>query len=258
MRRITCCQLILLTALLGCNIANKTAKDQKPKSGLAYDNSQFSSTTVGSPDYSSGKKLKDPNKIHLAYAAWHEQTGNFPEARKSYLKVLEKSPKDTEAILGLARIAQAFGREEEADQHLKKALKYHPKEPKVLVAIGHSHASRKEWPQAIEKMRAAQDLEPYETIYAYHLAVVEAGSGDFDAAFEHFTRSVGEAHAHFNLGVVLKEHGNMAEAEKHAMKAVTLKPDLKQAQDLLVAIRSDKSSDIQPASYSKKDRPSAK
>lgn len=256
MRPITCFQLLLLTAFFGCNIANKTAKDQKPKPGSNYDNSQFSTSSVGSPDLSSTNKLKDPNKIHLAYAAWHEQTGNYPEARKSYLKVLEKSPKDTEAILGLARVAQAFGRDEEADQHLKKALKYHPKEPKVLVAMGHAHASRKEWPQAIEKMRAAQDLEPYETIYAYHLAVVEAGAGEFDAAFEHFKRSVGEAHAHFNLGVVLNQHGHSAEAESHAMKALKLKPELKQAQDLLASIRLDKSSDVQPASYSKKDRPS--
>lgn len=240
------CLSILMT---GCQSMKQMAGlKSKPAANNAA--SQPSPTTIGSAE---ATKPADPAKVHLAYAAWHEQTGNYQEAREAYLKVLEKRRKDTEAMLGLARIDRAYGREAEADAQLKKALKYHPKDPKVLVAIGQVHAARHEWPEALEKMQAAHNLAPYDTIYEYHLAVVEARMGEITQSIEHFTRSVGKAEAHFNIAVILNEKGDKSEAESHLIQALKLKPELKQAQAALASIRSG-NSDVQPASYSKNDR----
>ena len=247
-RMIPCLGLCLAVALVGCNTAGTTAGLNSKRNATA-DSSAASTSVVGSPEFSTSNKLTNPTKIHLAYAAWHEQAGDFSEARESYLKVLEKSPRDADALLGVARIDRAFGRSEEADLQLKKALKLLPKEPKVFVAIGQAHAEKHEWKQALENMQIAHKLSPYETIYEYHLAVVEANAGEISLAMEHFTRSVGKAEAHYNVGHILNEQGSSAEAEAHLVKALKLKPDLKQAQVTLTAIRSGNEDDVQPASH---------
>lgn len=233
--------------LVGCNsMSTFGGLKSKPPSTAA------ATSHIGSPNVASSNKLKDPVKMHLAYAGWHEQSGNYQEARKSYLKVLQKSPKDVEAMLGLARVDRAFDRHDEADRQLQKALKMHPKDPRVLVAVGQIHASRKEWPEALEKMQAASKLDPYEKMYQYHLAVVEAQAGEIAPAMEHFTRSVGEAEAHYNVGFILNEQGNTSEAEFHLMKALKMKPELKQAEQTLAALRTRTHDPVQPVSYNKK------
>lgn len=245
----TLCLAVLAT---GCQ-SLKQMTASKSKTDVKVQNTQASNSSLGSPDFSASQKKVDETKLHLTYAAWHEQSGNYKEARESYQKVLDKNRKNTDALLGLARIDRVYGREAQADELLKKAQKYHPKDPKILVAIGQVHASKREWAQALEMMQEAHNLEPYETIYEYHLGVVEARSGDVPKALEHFTRSIGQAEAHFNVGLILKEQGDQTEAENHLMKALKLKPELKQAEALLASIRTGES-DIQPASFNKNDR----
>lgn len=146
MKQLVCTTAIgVMLLLVGCTSVApwKTAKF---KQGSAA--TQTVTSTVGSPDFSNSKKLKNPVKMHLAYAGWHEQSGNYQEARESYLKVLKKNPKDLEANLGLARIDREYDREAEADERLQKMLKKHPKDPRVFVAIGQVHAARKEWSEA--------------------------------------------------------------------------------------------------------------
>ena len=251
MRRITRCSWICLAfAVVGCNITNKLSF--KPKKDPAPSNAQIASSTVGSAEFSTSATLKDPVKARLAYASWLEQSENYKEARQAYLKVLEKNSKDTEALLGLARIDRAYGREAEADAQLKKAQKFHPKDPKVLLAIGQVHASKGELDEAIEKMQAAHESAPYEKLFEYHLAVVEARAGQLEPALEHFTRSVGKAEAHYNIGFILSEQGHKAEAERYLVQALKLKPELKKAESALAAIRGGNAEGVQPASYNKK------
>lgn len=208
-----------------------------------------SKTKVGGADASYAKKVKHPDKIHLAYGAWHEQKGDYLEAEKSYKKVLEKKPKDLEANLGLARIEEAFNHYEKCDDHLQKALKDHPKDPRVLVAIAQKHAHRDEWDAALETMKAAQEMAPFDPMYAYHLAVIEARTGDVTSAFDHFSRSIGIAEAHYNIGKILDEKGETEEAVSHFKKALKLKPELKQAEAALAEMRTNNPDEFVPASY---------
>ena len=250
MGRITCSVWIgIAMCLVGCESMSKFG-DFKSKP------STTSTSSVGSPEFSSSNKLKDPVKMHLAYGGWHEQSGNYQEARKSYQKVLKKSPKDVEALLGMSRIDRAFDCQEEADRQLQKTYKLYPKDPRVLVAMGQVHASRQEWADALEKMQAAHKLDPYDNMCLYHLAVVEAQAGELDAAMDHFTRTVGAAEAHYNIGFILNEQGRTTEAEMHLTKALKLKPDLKQAETTLAALRTQTREPVQPVSYSKKSKSS--
>lgn len=253
MRRIICFVWICSASMLvGCStFSNWTAS--KSKKDNAANTRVAKTPAIESSEISTPKKVNS-TKIQLAYAAWHEQSGNYQEARTAYLKVLEKHPKEVEAKLGLARIDRAFNREEEADNLLKSAFKSHPKDPRVLLALGQAHAAKEEWPEAIAKMKAAQQQAPYETAYEYHLAVTEARAGEIQSAFEHFTHSVGVAEANYNIGFIMHEQGKISEAENYMMKALKLKPDLKQAEAVLADIRTAKADAVQPASFNKKDR----
>lgn len=210
-----------------------------------------------------GTELKDPVKVHLAYALWHEQEGKLDEARNSYDKVLKESPKNVDALLGLARLDIALGRMDDAGKRLEKAQKVAPKNSKVAVSFGQYYSARGDWPKALKHMQEARELAPYDAACAYHLGYVQAKTGDMTAALASFTEAVGAAEAQYNLAFILQEQGNLVAAEEHLQHAISLKPDLAQAQTLLIAVRQQRngglmntaqaspapSNKVQPAGY---------
>lgn len=225
----------LTTLASGCSTAQKAgglagipAQAKAPTGG---------STTPGSADFSSSNKLNNPIKMHLAYALWNEQDHNLLEARGAYDKVLEKNPKNIDAMLGLARLDMQINRPADAEARLLKAQKLAPKNPQVAAALGEYHALRQDWPRAIEQMQAARTLSPYDPTFPFQLGIVQAKSGDVTAALGSFTEAVGPAEAHFNLGVILHEQGKASDAEYHLQQALVKKPDLPQAQKLLASLK---------------------
>ena len=253
----------------GCNSAPKTAGVP----GLTPKTPAAATTSAVTPsELPAIKKLKDPVKVHLAYALWHEQEGNLAEARQSYDKVLEQNPKSVEATLGLARLDIALGRMDDAEKRLSKAQKLAPKNHHVAILMGQYYSARNDWPRALESMQLARKLSPYDQATAYHLGVVQAKSGDLTSALASFTEAVGAAEAQYNLAFILNEQGNLAAAEEHLQRAISLKPDLAPAQNLLLAVRKEREiknqlaqngraprptstpSPIQPASYTEPQR----
>ena len=226
----------------GCSLAPKADASSAAKAA-ATPQPGAGSATPGSADFSSSKKLMNPVKVHLAYALWHEQQGNQVEARNSYNEVLKKNSKNIDAMLGLARLDMQLNRMSDAEARLQKAQKISPKNPQVAAAVGQYHAAQRDWPRALEQMRAARELSPYEPTYAFQLGVVQARSGDAAAALTSFTESVGAAEAHYNLAVILQEQGQSAEAENHLQQALALKSDLPQAHKLLAAMRLQRQGD---------------
>lgn len=249
----------------GCN---STPKNPAAAAGLKTQAPTTASTSTanpGSPEFFSGTKLQNPVKVHLAYALWHEQEGNLVEARNSYNRVLDDSPKNVEALLGLARLDIALGRMEDAEKRLAKAQKIAPKNAQVAISFGQYYSARNEWPQALEQMKMARALSPYDQATAYHLGYVQAKSGDMTSALASFTEAVGAAQAQYNLAYIYHEQGNLVAAEEHLQRAISLKADLPQAQSLLLTVRQERynnknqmvqqpkvlesSRTIQPASY---------
>ncbi len=217
----------LSVAVAGCSLTSKKTADSKP--------SPPSSTAVSgsSGDFAPDTGAKNPEKVHLAYGQWQEQMGQQAEARDSYGKVLAKEPKNLEALLGMARLDQASGLAADAENRIKKAMKIAPKDPRVLATYGNFYGSQGDWKQAVEKHQAAVKQAPDDLRYQFLLGVALARSGDFDGAFPYFIRSVGDAHAHYNIGYIQFETGNKAGALQHFEQALALKPDLEAAQAMV-------------------------
>jgi len=179
----------------------------------------------------------NPNKVHLTYAKWQEESGNLDNARDSYNTVLGQDRRSTDAIIGLARIDQLSGRTAEAEQGYMKALKLKPNDPHVLDAVGQYYSSQKKWDEAVAMLNSAMMSAPAEKTIRYHLAVALARSGDVERALPHFSKTVGDAVAHYNVGLILHEDNQLAESERYLMQAVLMKPDLEDAQYWLDEVR---------------------
>ncbi|HID21652.1 MAG TPA: tetratricopeptide repeat protein, partial [Planctomycetaceae bacterium] len=184
--------------------------------------------------------VKHPEKLHLAYAKLQEQLGNLAEARKSYEVVLGEKPKSVDAVLGLARLDQLAGRDHEAEQGFQRALDLAPNDPEVLDTVGQFFAGRKQWDRAVELLQQAVAASPADATIRQHLAIALAHRGDVPAALAHFTKTVGDAAAHYNVAVILYEEGQVDEAETHLLQAVIKKPDLHEAQVWLDEIRRER------------------
>jgi tetratricopeptide (TPR) repeat protein len=192
-------------------------------------------------------EIKDPTELNLAFARWMEDVGNLGEARKKYSEVADAKPKNLEAVLGLARIDQLSGMSHEAEQGFLRAQKLAPDAPEALNALGQFYASEKRWPDAVTQLNKAMLAAPAEKSYRYNLAVAMAYNGDIEGALPHFVRTVGDAEAHYNVGLILKDQARYAEAEEHLLLAVTKKPDLHQAQVWLDEVRHEQETTLSQA-----------
>lgn len=231
---------LLGSAALALTCGCKTPGDPATASRTSLS-SLFKARTVSAanqePETDVIPEVKDPTELSLSYARWMEDVGNLMEARRHYSEVAEAKPKNLEAALGLARIDQLSGRSHEAEQGFLRALKMSPDSPEALHALGKFYASEQRWPQAVEQLKRAMLAAPAEKSYRYDLAVAMVHMGDINGALPHFVRTVGDAEAHYNVGLILKDEGKLAQAQEHLLLAVTKKPDLHQAQYWLDEVR---------------------
>jgi tetratricopeptide (TPR) repeat protein len=183
------------------------------------------------------KEITDPNPLKLQYARWMEETGNVADAQKHYSDVLASQPKNVEALLGLARIDLAQGRTDAAEQGFQRVLKLDRDHPLAHSGLGQCLASRKEWNSAAEELTKANRALPEDKTIRYQLAVALVHTGDLAAAQLQFADCVGEAAGHYNTALILKDEGNLGEAEAQLELALRKDPKLKDAQRWLVEIR---------------------
>lgn len=183
------------------------------------------------------RKVKDPLTLKLRYARWMEESGHLQEARRHYTAVLEKKPKHIEALLGMARIDERTGRIQAAEERFRRALELSPTSPQAKYEAGRFYAEQQRWPEAIALLNQATLADPANGPCRYQLAISLAQAGYVSEALPHFQRTVGDAAAHFNIAMILKDQGRLAEAEQQLLTAVSKDPRLSQAQHWLDEIR---------------------
>ncbi|VAX38470.1 hypothetical protein MNBD_PLANCTO02-2979 [hydrothermal vent metagenome] len=193
------------------------------------------------------KKKKDPNKLKLSYARWQEEIGNMVEARKAYENVEKVNPRSVDAIVGLARIDQLAGRNYQAQKGYQKALRISPNSPQALDAMGQFYASQQRWDDAVDSLNKAMLAGPGEPLYQFHLAVAKAKQGDIQGALPLFTRTVGEAEGHYNVGRILTSEGKISEAKRQFQLALMKKPSLVDAQKMIQKLQSQNPNNTQLA-----------
>lgn len=227
---------MLWTCLLGMNCLVLAGCASSP---LGFGTSEDGPSLTEQKFATSKEELKNPVKLHLHYAKWQEHIGNLSESRDSYEFVLSEEPESVDAILGLARLDQLSGRTHQAEQGFQKALKLSPGNPQALEAAGQFYAAEERWGEAVQYLRQGVAAAPDDRAIRFNFAVVLAKSGDIDSALPEFVEAIGEAEAHYNIGLVLYEKGELAASEQHFAQALKIKPDLQEAQYWLSELRGD-------------------
>lgn len=193
------------------------------------------------------EKLSNPARVKLSYARWMEEVGQLTEARNNYASVIDEEPKNVEAILGLARIDQLSGNFGDAERRYAQALKLTPNNPVAQNAFGQFLGSQGRWQEAVVPLQNAMLNAPVEKQYRHHLAVALVHTGDIDSALPHFSQTVGDAEAHYNVALILREMGELQQAEQQLVMALTKKPDMEPAQRWLAELRRQRDTTVDAA-----------
>jgi len=190
------------------------------------------STGEVSPEFREAQKVfkKDPEGTLLAWARWQEDVGEYGEARKKYRELLIAYPDNIEAQLGLARIELSCGRTQQAEEILTAVAKTRPSNAPVRLELGRLYSQQENWPKAIAAFEDASAIDTENQVCRYELGVAFARSHRFDQALSHLTYAVGSSAANYNIGYVLHEQGNDAEAAEWFRNAMNAHPDAKTAQ----------------------------
>jgi len=178
-------------------------------------------------------KLRNPAALSLSYATLMEKSGNFNEARDHYQKVLKKKPDDVAAITGLARVEQHLGNANAAEQGFKKALSLDANSSEALHGLGQVQATRQQWDDAVTTLNKAVLANPNAIAVRYDLAVAMVHNGNIDGSLPHFIRTVGDAEAHYNVGLILQQEGHVAQSADQFRLALAKKPTLAAARQHL-------------------------
>jgi tetratricopeptide (TPR) repeat protein len=128
----------------------------------------------------------DPmNSTLFACASWHEiATGNFEEAEKLALRALSLGAPDQLARLTLGWSYALRGRHDEAIAEFQKAVVGWQNAAFPTAALGHGYAVAGQESAAREVLEKLLGRAKTEYVSPYEIAVIYAGLGDKDSAFE--------------------------------------------------------------------------
>jgi tetratricopeptide (TPR) repeat protein len=189
------------------------------------------------------KTYKPPSKLQLAVANFQETRGWYDEARKSYEQVLAGDAKSVDAVIGLARLDQVAGRAAEAEAGFKKAVQMDGSSGKSLDALGQFYLEQKRLSEAVATLQralASPADEDTAKLVRFHYGIALARTGQLDQATPHLVQAVGSAAAHYNIGLILHERGELAASEEEFGAAILENPRLKPAQHWFNVVRRER------------------
>lgn len=136
---------------------------------------------------------------------------------------------------------------EQTRQQLALLLQQKLLDPEILEALGQHLLAERNYHQAARAYEAVLTLQPDNLRAHYGLARARARVGAFDAALPHFVAVVGDATAHYNLGVIAYESQQPEVSERFFQQALSREADFDEARHWLAYIRREKA--VTPASH---------
>jgi len=163
----------------------------------------------------------------------HQRAGRLEQAEALYREVLERDPKNVEALRLLALVAMQTEHYGQAEQLLKRAVDIAPDYVAGWIDLSRAQLERLDLPAARASIERAAQLNPRSANVQIHLANVEARSGRHLDAIESYRRATELSPAlpagYLGLGNTLKTVGRQAEAIASYRRATVLRPELSEA-----------------------------
>jgi putative PEP-CTERM system TPR-repeat lipoprotein len=169
-------------------------------------------------------------------------------ARKRLERVLEKNRNSLVAMLALADLAAAEGKEQAYVDWLVKAAKSHPKVAKPQVLLARYYIGKNQPKQALTSAQAAVSAQADDPAALLTLGNVQLATGDQENALTTFKRLVMQApndpSSHYHTASAQAAAGNLAGARQSLKRALALKADYP---DALTALATVEMRDGKPA-----------
>ena len=166
------------------------------------------------------------------------QTGGYLEAIEHFKRALQSNPDTMAAQYGLAQALQKAGRAAEASVALRQVASLSKKVEQQVRSnrlsnegLDAAHAGNSK--SAIQLLREALDLQPDNALAHYNLGLVLADHGEVAAGIAQVTEAISlaplEPRFYVSLGRLWRKNGDAARARDAFERAVKLDPDNRSA-----------------------------
>jgi tetratricopeptide (TPR) repeat protein len=151
----------------------------------------------------------------VAFAKNEVAKENYAGAIVKYEGALKLDKTNKGALLGLAHVYDAQGNLNKATTYYRQAVKAHPKDAAAHNDLGLCYARQNRLQDAGASLDQAVKLAPENPLYRNNIAKVLVEMGYAEPALAHMTEVHGEAIAHYNVGCLLYERGQVEESLDH-------------------------------------------
>jgi len=183
---------------------------------------------------------------HFAAGQLLEGKKQIQKAIIQYRKALDLNPKFIGAHNRLAICLDKIGQHAEAENALRQAIKVNPKLAYLRNNLAFSLMAQKRWRDSERELRTALELKPAYQRARVNLGIVMSKLARRDEAFQQFQMVLGDARAHYNMGLLDKAGGRYAQAAESFRNAIALEPNLTAAKIQLDKLRKMASAAPQP------------
>lgn len=174
---------------------------------------------------------------HFAAGQLLEGKKQIQQAIVQYRKALDLNPKFIGAYNRLAICLDKIGQHTEAESALRQAIKVNPNLAYLRNNLAFSLMAQRRWRDSERELRAALQLMPEYQRARVNLGIVMSRLARRDEAFQQFQMVLGDARAHYNMGLLDKAGGRYAQAAESFRNAIALEPNLTAAKIQLEKLR---------------------
>lgn len=164
----------------------------------------------------------------LTNAVQLHQSGRLRDAEQIYRQILQRDPRNADALHLMGVIAHQEGRHSEAVEWIERAIGIHANVPDFHKNLGGALLELRKYPEAIASYSRAIQLDRQHAAAHNGLGNALRAQGRFDEAEESCRRAMAirpdYAEAYDSLGNLLRDQGKYAEAIACFQKALELRP----------------------------------
>lgn len=178
------------------------------------------------------RRSPDPNAgFYIAAARLKVSSGPVEDAEKLYRSALDVDPGNLEASLELARLLDQSERPDEALALYRDAVRRHPDDPSAHNDMGLFLGRHKDFDGASQELAMAVKLAPDKKLYRNNLAAVLLAQGRSNEALAHLKAVHPPAVAHYNVGYMLSQSGDVRGGIEHIDLALQSNPSMVEARE---------------------------
>lgn len=159
---------------------------------------------------------------------WRKAAQGAPDLKAARARV-EKSPKDAEALNDLGFALRQNGKLDEAEKYLKQAVEIKPQMGEAHANLSVVYYDQNKTAPALTEAKKAVDIDANKPIFRVVYGNALSKSGDLKAAAQEYKVAIqlkpDYENAHYNLGRVLNEDGQVTDAKLSLSKALELDPN---------------------------------